>query len=130
MLSGVLRETPFRETVTSYGLGIVGVLLWFLPIPMTKWTGGVSLDIELKDQETDQVVWEKHLESDVSRYTTLYTGSAMVYGRGGAFSLNMSPPPSNSKVDRRSLFSWHFEALRRGMVEARHELADALASRN
>jgi hypothetical protein len=55
--------------------------------------------------------------------------SAMIYGRGGAFSFNLLPPPSDAKVDRHSLFSWHFEALRRGMVDARSDLAGALASR-
>jgi hypothetical protein len=53
--------------------------------------------------------------------------SAMIYGRGGAFSFNLLPPPSDAKVDRHSLFSWHFEALRRGMLEARPDLAAALA---
>ena len=130
VLGGTLHETPFRHTASSYGLGIVGVLLWFLPIPMLKATGGVNLDMELEDQETGQVVWQKHVESSLSRYMMLYTSSAMIYGRGGAFSLNVSPPPSESKVDRRSLFSWHFEALRRGVLGARAELADALESRH
>jgi len=51
----------------------------------------------------------------------------MIYGRGGAFSFNLLPPPSDAKVDRHSLFSWHFEALRRAMLEARSDLAAALA---
>jgi len=70
-----------------------------------------------------------HLESDLNRYITLYTSSAMVYGRGGAFSFNLVPPPGDSKVDRRSLFSWHFEALRRGMLESKDDLARALSVR-
>jgi hypothetical protein len=51
----------------------------------------------------------------------------MVYGRGGAFSFNLVPPPGDSKVDRRSLLSWHFEALRRGMSRARGAIARVLA---
>jgi hypothetical protein len=51
----------------------------------------------------------------------------MIYGRGGAFSFNVMPPPADSQVDRFSLFSWHFEALRRGMLDARGDLAATLA---
>jgi hypothetical protein len=72
---------------------------------------------------------KKRLSSEVHRYFTLCTSSAMVYGHGSAFSFNLVPPPSDSKVDRRSLFSWHFEALRRAMLESKAELAQALRDR-
>ena len=65
---------------------------------------------------------------DGYRYVMLYTSSAMVYGRGGAFSFNLIPPPSDSKVDRRSLFSWHFEVLRRAMLDSKDEIAEALSN--
>ncbi len=127
-LSGTLRETPLRYSVTSFGLGIFGVLLWLLPIPMAKTTGGLVLDLELVDQSTGAVIWRRTISSEIDRYLTLYTSSAMIYGRGGAFSFNLVPPPSDSKVDRHSLFSWHFEALRRGMLEAKDDLARSLES--
>jgi hypothetical protein len=50
----------------------------------------------------------------------------MVYGRAGSFSLNVEPSPRNSGVDRRSLFGWHFAALRRAMLASRSELVSAL----
>lgn len=126
VLRGTVRESPLRSTATSYGLGMAGVLLWFLPIPMQKTSASVTVEMTLTDAHTGQVVWNRALESDISRLATMYA-SVMVYGRGGAFSFNLLPPPADSEVDPHSLFSWHFEALRRGMVEARGDLASTLA---
>jgi hypothetical protein len=126
VLSGTVRESPLRNSTTSFGLGIAGVLLWFIPVPMQKTSASVTVDLELRDARTGEVVWSRSLESDVSRYATMYH-SALIYGRGGAYSFNLLPPPSDAKVDRSSLFSWHFEALRRAMLEARTELATKLA---
>jgi hypothetical protein len=128
LLTGTLRETPFTRSTTSFMLGMAGVLLWLLPVPMSKSSADVSVDVVLTDRAANQTVWRKTLHADVSRLITLYTSSAMVYGRSGAFSMNIEPPPSDSRVDQRSLFSWHFEALRRAMVEARPEIAQALSS--
>jgi hypothetical protein len=126
VLSGQVRESPLHETVSSYGLGMGGVLLWFLPIPMEKTSAGIVVDLTLTDTATDTVIWNDTIESEVSRLITLYNSSAMVYGRSGAFSFNLIPPPSDSQVDQKSLFSWHFEALRRAMQDAKPKLAAAL----
>jgi len=126
VLRGSVRESPLRGTVTSFGLGMAGVLLWIFPIPMQKTSAGVDVDMTLTEASTGQVVWKRTIDSDISRIATMYT-SVMIYGRGGAFSFNVMPPPADSEVDRYSLFSWHFEALRRGMVEARGDLAASLA---
>lgn len=127
VLSGVLNGSEFRTTVTSYGLGMAGVLLWFLPIPMQKTTGSIDVELTLTDQETGKVIWQKHVEESLHRYVMLYTGSSMVYGSGAAWSLNVLPPPSDSRVDRRSLFSWHFETLRRAMLKVKKEIAQVLS---
>jgi hypothetical protein len=108
---------------------MAGVLLWILPVPMAKTTASLDLDLVLTDRETGDVVWTKRLDESIRRYYTLYTSSAMIYGRGGAFSFNLVPPPSDSKVDRRSLVSWHFETLRRAMLDSRNEIAAALSAR-
>lgn len=129
VLSGTLHASPLRTTTTSFGLGMAGVLLWILPVPMAKTTASLDLDLVLTDRETGDVVWTKRLDESIRRYYTLYTSSAMIYGRGGAFSFNLVPPPSDSKVDRRSLFSWHFETLRRAMLDSRNEIAAALSAR-
>jgi hypothetical protein len=127
VLGGSVRESPLRSTASSFGLGMVGVLLWFIPVPMQKTTANITVDLNVTDRQTGEVVWTRSLDSEVSRYATMYS-SALVYGRGGAFSFNLLPPPSDAKVDRNSLFSWHFEALRRAMIDARPDLAEALAS--
>lgn len=127
VLRGAVRESPLRETATSFGLGMAGVLLWFLPIPMQKTSAAVAVDLTLTDAGSGETVWTRELESDISRFGTMYT-SAMVYGRGGAMSFNLMPPPADAGVDRHSLFSWHFAALRRGMSDARSDLAAALAA--
>ncbi len=126
VLRGSVRESPLRGTVTSFGLGMAGVLLWILPIPMQKTSAAVDVEMTLTDAGTGQVVWKRSIDTDLSRIASMYT-SVMIYGRGGAFSFNVMPPPADSQVDRFSLFSWHFEALRRGMLEARGDLAATLA---
>lgn len=126
VLTGSVRETPLARTATSFGLGMAGVLLWLLPVPMAKTSASVHVELTLTDQETQRVVWTRTLESRISRLITLYTSSAMIYGRAGAWSFNLEPPPKDSRVDRRSLFGWHFEALRRAMLDARLDLAAAL----
>ena len=129
VLSGQVRESPLQDTVTSYGLGIAGVLLWFLPIPMEKTSASIMVDLLLTDTETNSVVWSDTIKSEVSRIVTMYSASAMVYGRSGAFSLNLIPTPPDSKVDQRSLFSWHFEALRQAMQDTKPRLAESLQNR-
>jgi hypothetical protein len=127
VLEGTLRQTPLHRGTTSFMLGMAGVLLWFVPVPMSHTTAGVAVELKLSDPRKGAVVWQETLDGEVSRMITLYTSSAMVYGRAGAFSFTLEPPPSGSRVNDRSLFSWHFEALRRAMVKARPEIAAALA---
>jgi hypothetical protein len=125
VLTGALRESPMRLSASSYLLGVPGVLLWFLPIPNQRTTAEVVLDVRVREVAMDATVWEQSLRGDVSRFATLYT-PGMTYGRAGPFAFNLLPVPKDAKVDRASLFSWHFEALRRAMEEARPELAAAL----
>ena len=85
-----------------------------------------SVDLELIDRSTSEAIWSDTVSASIRRYVMLYTSSAMVYGRAGAFSLNVIPPPSDAGVDRRSLFGWHFAALRQGMTAAKEDLARTL----
>src|SRR5262245_8818696 len=126
LLEGVLRETPLETDASSFGLGAPGVLLWLLPIPMMKTKASAAVNLVLRDQESGDVVWQHTLASEISRLTSLYTSSALIYGRGGAFSFQVVPPPDGAGVDRRSLFGWHFGALRQAMLAARADLARAL----
>ena len=129
VLGGQVRASPLTNTVTSYGLGIAGVLLWILPIPMQKTTADVSIDLSLEDRHSGEVIWHDTISSEVSRIATLYN-QAIIYGSGGAFSFNLLPQQSDvTTVDRDSLFQWHFESLRRSMEAAKPSLAHALAER-
>jgi hypothetical protein len=128
VLSGTLRETPLAQYATSFCLGAPGVLLWLLPIPMTKTAGSITVDLTLTDTATQAVIWRQTLRNEVSRIDMMYTSEGVVYG-GGIFSYSMILPPSDAQVDRQSLFAWHFEALRRAMNDAKPSLAQALQAR-
>jgi hypothetical protein len=126
VLDGAVRASPLRSSATSFGLGIAGVLLWNLPIPMQKTTADISVDLVLTDLRSGQVVWRDTLTSEVSRIATIYN-DVIVYGSAGLWSFNLLPlQPEVTTVDRHSLFSWHFEALRRAMAAAKPSLARAL----
>lgn len=128
VLRGAVKESPLRSSATSYMLGMPGVLLWFLPLPMQRTTASVTVDLELTDTASGAVVWRETLTSEAKRTATMYN-NAMVYGSGGAFSFNLLPLPAEvTTVDRHSLFSWHFETLRQAMQAAKPELAQALAA--
>jgi hypothetical protein len=126
VLDGVMRKTPLEWDVTSFCLGPAGVLLWLLPIPMAKTSASADVDLTLTEQPSGRVVWKHTLHSEISRLTSLYTSSALLYGRAGPFSFQVVPPPKGAGVDDRSLFGWHFGALRRAMLEARDSLSAAL----
>ena len=127
VLEGTLRQSNLHRGTTSFMLGMAGVLLWLVPVPMSRTSTEVVVDAKLSDAHSGAVVWQGTLDGELSRLITIYTSSAMVYGRAGAFSFNLEPPPSDARVNRRSLFSWHFGALRRAMVKARPEIAEAVA---
>lgn len=129
VLSGQLTASPLTSTGTSYGLGAAGVLLWTLPIPMQKTSADVTVDLSLSDTRTGQVIWRDTLSSEVSRIATIYNDN-IYYGSAGIWSFNLLPlAPDITTVDRRSLFQWHFESLRRSMEAAKPNLARALTER-
>lgn len=126
VLSGVLRATPVEKDLTSYGLGMAGVLLWFLPIPAGQIWTSVTLDLTLTDTATGERVWQSTLDHEYSKWITLYTSvPSLVYG--GASSFDFVQLPSSARVDRDSLFSWNFEVLRQAMSSARGEIATAVS---
>jgi hypothetical protein len=125
VLSGTLRASPLEKDYTSYGLGIVGVYLWLLPIPLGQTWASVTLDLAVTDTATGQTVWQKTLTHEYAKWISLYTsGPTLVYG--GRTSFDIPTLPADAPVDRQSLFSWHFEVLRQGMQGVPEQIAAAL----
>jgi hypothetical protein len=106
-------------------MGAVGVLFWILPIPTGKVSGAVDVSLSLRDTASDAILWQRELHGAVSRLTTFYTSSGVSYGASGS-SYQMVLPPADARVDRHSLFAWHFEAVRRAMAEAAPDLVAAV----
>lgn len=128
VLTGTLRATPLDVTGTSYGLGLAGVLLWPLGIPNGKATARLAADLELRDVADGSVVWRHALRGEATRLFTVYT-PAIVFGQT-QLNFSVPAPKSSWPVDRRSMFAFHAESLRRAMAEAVPELARALAARD
>ncbi|MFN8545088.1 MAG: hypothetical protein U0807_12915 [Candidatus Binatia bacterium] len=127
-LSGTLLETPLYQTSTSFGLGAAGVMLWLLPVPMSKTSAVVSADLALTEKATGAVVWTERIHGAVSRVIMLYTSQGIVYGPN-VLSYSHVYPPADAGVDRVSVFGWHFAALRAAMAPVKTKIAQALATR-
>jgi hypothetical protein len=125
VLSGTLRASPLEKDMTSYCLGIAGVYLWILPIPVGQTWASVTLDLSVTDMTTGHRVWQKTLIHEYAKWITLYSSApTLVYG--GVLSFDIPLVPSGAQVDRHSLFSWHFEVLRQAMQGVPQEIAAAL----
>lgn len=126
VLSGELTATRFDVNATSYMLGMPGVLLWLLPIPMGSNTAEVQIDLTLLDR-SGRTVWEYPLRGNARKIFTLYnSGGAPV---SNVFSLEITRYGSNDKgIDGDSLWAYHADALRGGMEDAKRSLAEYLAT--
>jgi hypothetical protein len=127
VLEGTLHETTYHNYISSYGLGMVGVLLWWLPIPIGKKGGVLEMELVLRDAESGRVIWSERVRGEEKRRFSLYTSSAMIYGRKGAFSFQVMQGDERLGVDPYSMFAWDFAALRNAMLSARSRILDAAA---
>jgi hypothetical protein len=125
VLKGVLRATPVTNWNTSYCLSIFGVLLWFTGLPCGGCTASAEIDLVLEDK-TGRKIWEGKLDGSDGKLITLYTSSAMIYGRAGAFSMNIYPCWERG-INSRSLFAWNFTALKDGMNDVKGDILRAIA---
>ena len=113
VLEGNLESTEFDVYTTSYMLGMAGVLLWLLPLPMGKNEATVDAELRLLDR-SGQSVWSDKLEGEGSRIFTLYnSGGAPVTNR---MMLEIKRYSRNDAgIDGDSLWAYHAAALRSGM---------------
>ena len=126
VLTGVLHSTEFDVNATSYMLGMPGVLLWLLPIPIGSNTADIAIDLMLRNSHGD-AVWQFPLKGNARRTFTLYNSAGAPVSN--VLSLEIKRYGSNDKgIDGDSLWAYHADALRMGMGEAKASLAAFLAS--
>jgi hypothetical protein len=126
VLSGTLKKSEFDVNATSYMLGMPGVLLWLLPIPIGSNTAEVEIDLALRDR-SGRTVWQYPLRGNARKIFTLYNSSGAPVSN--VFSLEIKRYGSNDKgIDGDSLWAYHADALRSGMGEAKASLAQYLAT--
>lgn len=123
VLSGTLKETIYEQNMTSYMLGVPGVLLWILPIPMSNNHANVKLTLELHNRR-GELIWTHDIDSTAGSVFTMYgaTGpkfvsTSVVYGYGG----------NDIGIEPDSIYAWHADALRTGMEGAKQSLLKELA---
>jgi hypothetical protein len=120
-LEGDLRSTEFGVNATSYMLGMAGVLLWLLPIPVGWDTADVLADLRLIDP-SGTVIWRGTLSGRGRQIFTLYNSSgAPVSSR---MRLEITRYGSNDEgIDGDSLWAYHASAIRSGMEPIKQSLA-------
>jgi hypothetical protein len=121
VLEGDLESTQFDTYLTSYMLGMAGVLLWLLPIPLGKNEAAVEASLRLSDRD-GQEVWSGKLNGAGARIFTFYnSGGAAVTS---PFMLEIKKYSTNDEgIDGASLWAYHASALRSGMAEVKASLA-------
>lgn len=128
VLEGTLESTEFDIHVTSYMLGMAGVLLWFAPIPNGANGASVAAELRLVDREGDSL-WNDRLEGRRSTMFSLYgPGVASI---SSTFSLEVRRYGSNDEgIDGDSLWAYHASAIRTGMEDVKTSLGAALRARD
>jgi len=124
-LSGALRSTEFDIYFTSYMLGMAGVLLWFLPIPMGKDKATVSLDLVLRDR-AGNTLWSHSSKQQASKMFTMYNSAGE--STSSEYRIEIKRYGGNKLgIDGDSLWAYHAEALRAALGDAKESLALHLA---
>ncbi len=126
VLAGTLTSSAFDIYTTSYMLGMAGVLLWFLPIPLGKDEATVAADLEITDR-SGSVVWRDSFSEHASRMFTLYNSAGE--STSSQYRIEIKRYGSNDLgIDGDSFWAYHAEALRSGMGAMKSSLAKDLPS--
>lgn len=126
VLEGSLESTAFNVYTTSYGLGMAGVLLWILPIPLGQQEGNVEITLSLRDR-SGQEVWSDRLIGEGSRFYTLYNAGGA--GISSRYSLEIKRYGSNDEgIDGDSIWAYYASATRTGMKDIKDSLASFLTN--
>lgn len=125
VLSGNLVSTQYDINTTSYMLGMGGVLLWILPIPVGNQVATVDLNLALTTTSGEKV-WSDHVTGEASKLYSLYWPTRISLTR----SINVTHYGDNKEgIDGNSILAYHASALREGMTEAKRSLAKAMAAK-
>ncbi|HXV35572.1 MAG TPA: hypothetical protein VEC18_00390 [Myxococcota bacterium] len=128
VLRGVLRSTEFDIFASSYMLGMPGVLLWFLPIPIGKDAATVAIDLTLQDDSGD-TLWSYSFSERAGKLFTLYNSAGK--STSSRYRIEIKRYGSNDLgIDGNSYWAYHAEALRRGMEKAKISLAETILPRH
>jgi hypothetical protein len=125
VLEGSLESTAFNVYMTSYGLGIVGVVLWLVPLPIGQQEGNVEIALRLRDRSGKEV-WTDRLVGEGSRIFTFYnSGGAPISSR---YSLEIKRYGSNDEgIDGDSIWAYYASAMRTGMKDVKESLGAFIA---
>jgi hypothetical protein len=128
VLSGELNTTALNTSFTSYMLGMVGVLLWILPLPMGRTTGNIEASLKMSDSSGKEV-WSHQLKGKSKRTYTMYNSGGKAIS--SVYSLEIRRYGKNNEgVDGDSYWAYHAAALRAGMVDVKERLFKALNASN
>jgi hypothetical protein len=97
VLSGAIRSTNWRRSLTTYGLGPVGPLVWILGAPMGKATNTVAMDLQLTPAaDPSRPVWQFTMEFEDSHLFGIYYGmERSVENYANALQETLKPAISN-----------------------------------
>jgi hypothetical protein len=124
VLRGILHSTQFDISFSSYMLGMPGVLLWLLPIPLGKNAATVAIDLNLEDN-SGETVWSHSFSERADKLFTIYnSGGGSTSSR---YRIEIKRYGSNDfGIDGNSNWAYHAEALRHGMEEAKTSITETL----
>ena len=123
VLNGSLESTQFNTHMSSYMLGMPGVLLWLLPIPMQSHDVTVKGTLLLKNL-SNQEISSYQLSGSANKWFTMYSSKASI---ASTMTMTISKYGKNKEgIDAQSIWAYHASALRNAMQEVRSEMTNSL----
>jgi hypothetical protein len=123
VLRGRLTSSAFEVWGTSYMLGIAGVYLWLLPIPVGGNAATMAATLSLQDR-SGRELWRHALEGRARNWFTLYGRRAR--DESGYKVAVLRYGENDRGIDPESRWAWHAQALREAMMAVRGPLAEAV----
>lgn len=71
-IKGSIISSKYSGKTLSYGLGGVGVLLWFVGLPAIYFSNDLEIELSLINYKTQKIVFQKRYKKEFSRLDWLY----------------------------------------------------------